>query len=96
MREYEALFIFSEKVGDDKATKLAEEIKRVIESHKAEALQMESIGKKPLSYPIKKLREGYFFLYKFSAPPEAIPRIKDDLKHKEEIVRNLFTLKRGR
>lgn len=93
MRDYEALFILSEKVGEDKAVETAEELKKIIESHKAEGLNMENLGKKSFSYPIKKMREGFYFLYRFSASPDSIPKIKDDLKHKEEILRTLFTLK---
>lgn len=93
MNNYETLFILSPLLKPEQLESLVKEIRGAIESEKAHNLTEEPIEKKPLAYPIKKSTEGFFLLYRFQAAPGALERVKLTLKHKDAILRSMFTVR---
>lgn len=96
MREYEAMFIFDVDITDEKLEKEIKSVERAIKTRGKGSIQHENLGKKTLAYPIKKKNEGTYVNYLFTAEPGSISKIKDYLKHKEDILRFLILSRMGK
>ena len=93
MRNYEAMFIFHPELTEEKLDESIKSVEKIIKENAKGRLQTENLGKKTLAYPINKQNEGYYVNYDFDAPPAAISKIKEELKHSEEILRFIVFLK---
>ena len=92
MRNYEAMFIFSPDITEEKLDKEIKSINRSIKTHGKGDVKFVNLGKKTLAYPIKKFDEGIYVNYQFSAQPLAITKIKKSLKHRESVLRVMILL----
>ena len=93
MNTYEAMFIFKPDLAEEKFTKEVKSIERSIKTRGKGEIKHEILGKKTLAYEIKKYNEGVYVNYQFSAEPLSIAKIKDALKHKEDILRFMILVK---
>lgn len=93
MRDYEAMFIFHPELTEEKLEQSVKSVENIIKSEAKGRLQTESLGKKTLAYPVRKLNEGYYVNYDFEALPVAIEKIKEELKHSEDILRFMIFAK---
>jgi small subunit ribosomal protein S6 len=87
MRNFEAMFIFHPELTEEKLDESIKSVEKIIKDNAQGRLDTENLGKKTLAYTIKKQNEGYYVNYDFDAPPTAITKIKEELKHSEEILR---------
>lgn len=92
-RNYEAIFIVSSKLSDNDVKALSEEMKSLIEANPGVKMLEVALEARTFAYPIKKETKGTYFRYNFTAPPETIGKIKDAIKHREEILRSTFIKK---
>jgi small subunit ribosomal protein S6 len=90
LKEYEAVFILSPKLSKEDVQKVADALKKSIESAKGGNIVEEKTERRPLNFAIKKQREGIYMIYKFTAPPDAIEKVKEDFKHNESVLRYAF------
>ena len=51
----------------------------------------ENWGKKQLVYPVKKSKEGYYYKLDFTAPPEAVEKLKAGYRLNADILRTMVT-----
>lgn len=93
MRDYEAMFIFHPELTEEKLEQSVKAVEKIIKSEAKGRLETENLGKKTLAYSIKKLNEGYYVNYDFEALPVAIEKIKEELKHSEDIIRYMIFVK---
>ena len=87
MKNYEAMFIFHPDLSDEKMEQGIQMVEKIIKDNAQGQPKTENLGKKTLAYPIRKLNEGYYVNYSFEAQPAAIAKIKEELKHSEDILR---------
>ena len=92
MKNYEAMFIFSPGLAEEKLEKEIKSVEKTIETRGKGEVKFDNLGKKTLAYPIKKFNEGVYVNYQFTAQPLAITKIKEALKHKEDILRFIIFL----
>jgi small subunit ribosomal protein S6 len=90
LKEYEAVFILSPKLSKEDVQKVADTLKKSIESAKGKDIVETKTERRPLNFAIKKQREGIYMIYKFTAPPDAIEKVKEDFKHNESVLRYAF------
>lgn len=90
LKDYEAVFILSPKLAKDDVEKFAEELKKSIESAKGASIEEEKVEKRSMFFKIKKQREGIYLIYRFTAPTDAVEKIKADFKHNESVLRYQF------
>ncbi len=92
-RNYDAIFVISSKLSENELKSITDELKKIIETN--ENVQNIEIAIEPrqFAYPIKKETKGTFITYKFSGPPDTISKIKEAIKHREEILRTTFVNK---
>lgn len=93
MRNYEAMFIFHPDLAEEKLEESINAVTKIIKDNTSGELQADNLGKKTLAYPIKKVNEGFYVNYIFSSLPSAISKIKEELKHSEEILRFIIFVK---
>jgi small subunit ribosomal protein S6 len=86
MRVYEMML-----VTEKEEEQLLEKVKQLLEREGVESVQMQSWGRRELAYPIKKRKEGFYYLLSFDAAPSLIIRIREALKFEEGILRFMIT-----
>lgn len=98
MRNYEIMFIVRPTLSEDEIGKVAEELKKTLESYGSKVTNVDAWGQKSLAYEIKKrsdvYKSGYYYVYQVEA--------NDDLGTKEfdrlagisaDIIRHLIIRK---
>lgn len=90
---YEAVFILSSKLSENELKDTTEGLRKLIESKNNVKITDTLADTRQFAYMIKKETKGTFVTIKFEAPPETISLIKDDIKHREEILRSTFIKK---
>lgn len=93
MKNYEAMFIFSPTLNEEKLQEEIKNIEKTIKTNGKGEVKFDNLGKKTLAYSIKKFNEAVYVNYKFSAQPLAISKIKEALKHKDSILRFIIFVK---
>ena len=94
MKTYEGMFIFKSDLNKEALDKVSSQVQEVIQKHKGSIEKKDEWGKKQLSYPIKKYKEGFYYLITFHIGPEAITDLKRYFILNESILRVLITVKR--
>lgn len=90
MKDYEAVFILSPKLSQDDIKKVGDDLKKSIETAKGENIVELKNEKRTMYFPIKKQKEGIYLIYRFTAPPDAVEKVKADFKHNEAVLRYAF------
>ena len=89
MKRYEAMFILKpdlDKTGQDK---ILGHIQELVAKHNGTINGTKEMGKNRLAYPLKKNKEGVYYLINFSVAPDAVDGIKKSLVLNESILRML-------
>lgn len=76
MRKYETIFILSPSFDEETVKANIEKFKGVIENGGGTVDNVDFWGKRKLAYEIKKVGEGFYTLFNFTASPE-LPRELD-------------------
>ncbi len=87
MRAYEALFIFDPSLEDEPLNEEIEKITSIIEQGNGKIVESEQWGRRTLSYPLQKKKDGFYALIQFSSEPDVLKKLKVELKHDESILR---------
>lgn len=90
MPKYELMYIIGNSVSETDIPKVVEEIKKYITEFEGNILKHEELGKRRLSYPIKKTRNAYYVLVQFEGEAEKLFEIEKRIQTNQEIVRHLF------
>lgn len=94
MNTYQGMFIINPQILDDEISRVVTSIQDEITKNGGKILQVQSIGKQHLSYPIKKFKDGYYILLNFSGDGGLIPKILPKYRVNENIIRNLIIKKK--
>jgi small subunit ribosomal protein S6 len=86
-RSYETIVIFKPQLSDDQVNELIEKAKKVITEQGGEILAEDRWGRRKLSYPIQKAREGFYAYLKFQAGNPALERLGHHFKVQDTILR---------
>jgi small subunit ribosomal protein S6 len=86
MKNYEALFILKPQ-ADESIEKIASSITDTVKKNKGEIIKSENWGRKPLSFTIKKQKEGVYYKLDFSIDPSMIDKIEGIYKLNQDILR---------
>jgi small subunit ribosomal protein S6 len=92
MNTYETIFICPADLTQEKVETTVEKVKSVIARANGKISSAEFWGRRRLSYPVKRNREGYYVYMVFTSPPEAITAIGHHYRVTDTILRGL-TLK---
>ena len=93
MKNYEAMFIVKPDLSETTYKELVAKIKETIEKTKGKVASADIWSeKRKLFFPIKKHKEGVYYLVCFSADTRVIPEISHEYKLNEDILRVLITV----
>ena len=90
MREYELVFIAEPSLDEEALDTLLERYTELVQGLGGQVTAVEAWGKRQLAYPIRKLREGYYFVTQIQLSTDALPELERSLKLTEPIMRYLI------
>lgn len=89
---YEAVFIFSNTIGEDGIAATKEKFQKLIEAN-AELGNVDEWGNRRLAYPIQDETEGFYVLYNFVSGPEFPAELERIAKITDGVLRNMIIRK---
>ncbi len=95
MKAYEAVFIFDPELSEDLLNQLKDKIVNTINSNG----NLEGInvwGRKKLAYPIKKKRDGIYYLFEFFGEASLPKELKRLTSITEPILRSMIIAREGK
>jgi small subunit ribosomal protein S6 len=90
LRKYELMVLIDPDNSSVEYQKHLDEVKKLIESHAGKIWHEEDWGKRELAYTIKKKDYGYYAIFNFNAPGEAIQEIGAQLRITSYVLRHLL------
>lgn len=86
---YESVIIFNAALEDEQIKAAIARTEEAIITNGGEITEKEDWGRKRLAYVIQKAKSGYYFIVRFTAPPESISKIERFYFLEETIIRFL-------
>jgi small subunit ribosomal protein S6 len=93
LNDYEGIFIARPTLTDEANQKLLTSIEGEIAKNGGKVENVEKWGKKTLSYPISKSKEGFYYKLNFKIAPEKVSELKKTYKLNEDILRLIIVKK---
>ena len=94
MTSYEGVFIFPPEAAGDTRKAQLKNLDELIGKFQGSVIQKNEWGKRPLGYPIRKIREGYFVVVEFGMPPSQATEFRKLLELQEDILKYMITVKK--
>ncbi len=89
MNHYETVFILNPVLSDDQIKETVKKYEDFLVSNGAEMVAKEDWGLKKLAYPIQHKKSGFYHLFEFKAPGEAINPLEVEFRREERMMRYL-------
>lgn len=92
MREYETVCILRSRTAETDVEEVVGRVGKLVQENKGEILWQRSLGKKALSYPIGKDKEGIFLCFDYAGSGPVVSEIERSLRYDERVLRFMTTL----
>ena len=89
MNHYETVFILNPVLSDEQVKETVKKFENILLSSEAKMVSKEDWGLKKLAYAIQNKKSGFYHLFEFQAPGEAIASYELELRRDERIMRFL-------
>lgn len=89
MNHYETVFILNPVLSDEQIAETVKKFEDFLIKNGAKMVSKENWGLKKLAYPIQHKKSGFYHLFDFTAPGEAITPYEQEFKRDERIMRFL-------
>ncbi|MFC1667639.1 30S ribosomal protein S6 [Candidatus Omnitrophota bacterium] len=93
MNCYEGVFILKPDLSTENLDKTLGQIQEAIEKHKGSQGEIKDWGKQKLTYPVRKQKEGIYYIISFHIDPDAVSKIRRSFSLNESILRVLLVKK---
>lgn len=90
LRHYELVVIIRPEVADDAVDGIVDDISKLISRNGGAVDEVDRWGKRKLAYPIKRLLEGYYVLFRCKMKPSSGKGLEASLRISEEVLRHLL------
>jgi small subunit ribosomal protein S6 len=90
MRKYETIFILHPSLDEEAVKANIEKFKGVIENGGGTVDNVDFWGKRKLAYEIKKINEGFYTLFNFSANPELPKELDRIFRITDSVIRHII------
>ena len=90
MREYELVTIFPPGEEPELPAEVVERISTLIGNHDGEVRGVYHWGKRRFAYPINKMEEGFYVLFKLNLSPEQVRILDESLSIEQNLLRHLL------
>ena len=91
MNRYETVFIMTPVLSEEQAAETVDKFKKFLKAKGAKIKHEDNWGLRKLAYPIQKKTTGFYQLFEFEAPGEAIGPFETEFRRDERILRFLTT-----
>ena len=88
---YEGIFIVKPDLKEEDAKNVFKAIAEQVTKQTGAVKKEEIWGKRPLAYPVKKRKEGYYYKLDFTAPSAAVAKLEAAYKLNADILRTMIT-----
>ena len=89
MNTYETVFILNPVLSDEQIKETVQKYEEFLVSKGAEMVSKEDWGLKKLAYPVQHKKSGFYHLFEFKAPGEAIEPLELAFRRDERMMRYL-------
>ena len=89
MNQYETVFILNPVLSDTQIEETVKKFEDFLKKHGAKMVSKENWGLKKLAYPIQNKKSGFYHLFEFQVPGEAIGPYEQEFRRDERIMRFL-------
>ena len=89
MNHYETVFILNPVLSEEQIKETVKKYEDILVSKGAKMISKEDWGLKKLAYPIQHKKSGFYHLFEFTAPGEAIELYELEFRRDERIMRFL-------
>lgn len=96
MPTYETVIILKPTLSDTQVTELTEKTKKDIASGGGEMLSQEVWGRRRLSHPIDKARDGVYAYFKYKSESALMPKLNHSLAIAEAVLRHMTVVAQDR
>ena len=86
MNKYESVVIINPSVEEEKVKELSQKFTDII-NNDGKVEKIEDLGKKKLSYEVKKNKEGYYVVINFEANPDLIAELERNYRIMDEVIK---------
>lgn len=90
INSYESVFIVDGTLAREGQEQAVSLVKEQVAKLGGQVEKVQELGKRTLAYPVKKKREGTYFLMHFKGEPQAIARLRQAFALAEPILRTLI------
>lgn len=87
---YETVFLLPGDAQPQKVDDFVEKVKSLIVQKGGEVTLLEKWGRRRLSYPIGRQREGYYTFLQFNGEPSFVAELNQFFRVSEEVIRHLI------
>ena len=91
MENYEGLFIINPQITEEDVKNVYKAISDSVTKNSGSIKKEDVWGKRQLAYPIKKVKEGYYYKLDFTAPTAAIIKLEEAYRLNADILRTMIT-----
>ena len=89
---YESVVIINAALEDDQINTAINRIEVSIKTNGGEIEEVDQWGRKRLAYPINKSKSGFYVVFRYVSPSDAVAKIERDLRLDETVMRFLTVL----
>ncbi len=86
---YEIMTILPSHYADTEIDGVIGTVQKLLESTGAKIEKSQNFGKLKIAYPIERQRHGTYVLFYISAEPAILPKLEQNLRLSEEVIRHL-------
>ncbi len=90
LNDYELAIVFGISLSEEKQKKILEDVKAIVTSAKGKIKEAKLLGKKKFSYPIKKEKEGFYYILTFTLDGKETGKLSNKIQLTENILRYLI------
>ncbi len=93
MRDYELVLVISPEISDDDLPATLDKLNRAITQKGGTVQEVQRWGRRKLSYPLKRFKEGSYVLERLSMEPKDTSELESGLRVSEEVLRHILAKK---
>ncbi|MEW5820350.1 MAG: 30S ribosomal protein S6 [Cyanobacteriota bacterium] len=90
MNKYEMIYCFKPTLDPDSIENAIKNVENnIVNNLKGKIIKTDKLGRKKLAYDVNKFRDGFYATTYFELDPEKIKILKRNMKHNDNIIREL-------
>ena len=96
MANYETVFVLAPTLSEAELAGFMDKTRQMIAKDGGDVLSFEAWGRRKLSHPVGKTREGIYACLKYKVSPPLFKKMTQDFRLDERVIREMTTLTRER